>query len=240
MRPPDLPAAVARLIDPGAAIKTLHWGRNYLYVSRLETAAGPIEVVVKQFRHRALPDRLRRRLWGSKAAKSWRVARALLAAGLSTPEPVMLIESASETGPSFYLCRHLPDVIAARYLFRAANAGEEAERFPGVDFPAFVEALGRTARRLHDAGFWHRDLSGGNVLLRCGPDRRPTALYLVDLNRTRVGPPPSVSERLRDLSRLALFRPEHRDLLLASYWGEPATDHPICRGLYLAYHRGFR
>ena len=34
-----------------------------------------------------------------------------------------------------------------------------------------------------------------------------------------MGRPPSVSERLRDLSRLALFRPEHQELLLRSYWG---------------------
>src|SRR5436309_298602 len=240
-RPTDLAGAVARLTDPGAALKTLHWGRNYLYVSRLETAAGPLEVVVKQFRHRSLRDRLRRRLKGSKAAKSWRVANALLAAGLQTPEPVMLLESTSESGPAFYVCRHLPDVTEARYLFRAANSaimGEEAERFPEVDFPAFVEALGKTARRLHDAGFWHRDLSGGNLLLRFGPDRRPTDVYLLDLNRTRMGKPPGVSERLRDLSRLALFRPEHQELLLRSYWGSPATA--LQRSIYLSAHHGFR
>jgi tRNA A-37 threonylcarbamoyl transferase component Bud32 len=204
----------------------------------METAAGAVEVVVKQFRHRALRDRLKRRLRGSKAEKSWRVATALLAAGLSTPEPVLWVESADEAGPAFYVCRYLPGLTEARYLFRAANAGEEAERFPDVDFPAFAAALGRTARRLHDAGFWHRDLSGGNLLLRFGADRLPAEIHLVDLNRTRMGRPPSVSERLRDLSRLALFRPEHQELLLRGYWGgDPAAG--LRRGLYLAYHRGF-
>ena len=28
-----------RLTDAAAAVKTLHWGRNYLYVARMETAA---------------------------------------------------------------------------------------------------------------------------------------------------------------------------------------------------------
>ena len=193
-------------------------------------------MVVKQFRHGEARDRLRRRWAGSKAAKSWRVANALLAAGLQTPEPVMLLESVEESGPAFYVCRHLPEVTEARYLFRAAAAREEAERFPGIDFAAFVTALGRMARRFHDAGFWHRDLSGGNVLLRFGADGHPTDLYLVDLNRTRMGRPPSVSERLRDLSRLALFRPEHQELLLAGYWGaEPIQG----RRLYLGYQRAF-
>src|SRR5258706_3480741 len=90
LRPTDLPAAVERLIDPGSALKTLHWGRNYLYVSRLETAAGPLEAVVKQFRHRELRDRLRRRLAGSKAGKSWPIAHSLPSAGLQTPEPLTL------------------------------------------------------------------------------------------------------------------------------------------------------
>jgi len=205
-------------------------------VSRLETVAGPLEVVVKQFRHGEARDRLRRRWAGSKAAKSWRVANALLAAGLQTPEPVLLLESTEESGPAFYVCRHLPEVTEARYLFRAAAAREEAERYPGVDFAAFVTALGRMARRFHDAGFWHRDLSGGNVLLRFGADGHPSDLYLVDLNRTRMGRPPSVSERLRDLSRLALFRPEQQELLLAGYWG---TEPIQGRRLYLGYQRAF-
>jgi tRNA A-37 threonylcarbamoyl transferase component Bud32 len=237
LRPLDLAAAVHSLTDPASALRTLHWGRNYLYLARLETADGPLEVVVKQFRHHRLRDRLRRRWCGSKAAKSWRIAHAMLAAGLLTPEPVMRIESASADGPSFYVCRYLPDVTEARYLFRAANAGEP-ERFPEADFPAFIAELARTARRLHDAGFWHRDLSGGNVLLRFGADRRPAAVYLVDLNRARLGQPPRVSARLRDLSRLALFRREDRDLLLASYRGAPAP--PLHRTLYLAFHHGFR
>ena len=77
---------------------------------------------------------------------------ALLAAGLQTPEPLLLVESESEGGPAFYVCRHLTGVIEARYLLRAANAGREREDFPQVDYPRFLEELGRTARRLHDTG----------------------------------------------------------------------------------------
>ena len=235
--PADLPSTVSRLTDPAAAQKTLHWGRNYLYVSRIDTAAGPLDVVVKQFRDARLKDRLSRRWRGSKAAKSWRVAEALLAAGLQTPEPVMLIESAGAAGPSLYVCRYLEDVLEVRYLLRAANAGREQEDFPGVDVPRFLEALGRMARRLHDAGFWHRDFSSGNVLLRTDRAGAPTDLYLVDLNRTRMGKALTTSERLRDLSRMPIFRPEHQDRFLASYWDGKAEG--FRKTLYLAYHRGF-
>ena len=41
-RPSDLEGEVRRLADPGSALKTLHWGRNYLYLSRMEG----IDVVV--------------------------------------------------------------------------------------------------------------------------------------------------------------------------------------------------
>ena len=163
---PDLEHAIARLIDPGAATKTLHWGRNYLYLTRCETAAGPLDVVVKQFRIAGLRDRLRRRLGGSKAAKSWRIAQAMAAAGVATPEPLLLIESRCSTGPSFYVCRYVAGVVEARYPLRAANAGRLGELFPTIDLPRFLHQLGAFVRRLHDAGFWHRDLSSGNILVR--------------------------------------------------------------------------
>ncbi|HTQ81483.1 MAG TPA: lipopolysaccharide kinase InaA family protein, partial [Thermoanaerobaculia bacterium] len=226
-----------RVIDASAARKTLHWGRNYLYLAALETPRGPVDVVVKQFRRTRLRDRLRRR---SKAARSFTVARELAAAGIATPQPILVAESTDPAGPAFYLCRHLPGAIEARYLFRAANAQppELAESFPGVDFPAFVEALGRTARRLHDAGFWHRDLSGGNILLPEAEGRAPRNLYLLDLNRTRSGRRPTLSERCRDLCRLALFKPGDQDRLLAAYWGTEEV-RGLRRGLYLFYHRSF-
>lgn len=237
LRPADLAREVARVTDPAAALKTLHWGRNYLYVVRMDTVAGPVDAVVKQFRHASGKERVRRRLRGSKAEKSWRVAHALLAAGLLTPEPLLLLESESESGPAFFVCRQLTDVLEARYLLRAANVGREREEFPHVDYPRFLEELGRMARKLHDAGFWHRDLSSGNVLLRTGADGAPTALYLIDLNRTRMGRRLTTNERLRDLSRMPLFRPEDRERFLASYWkGEGGA---VRKMVYLSYHHGF-
>ena len=42
---------------------------------------------------------------------------------------------------------------------------------PERRLPGLRRGAGAEARRLHDAGFWHRDLSGGNVLLRFGAGR---------------------------------------------------------------------
>ena len=264
---PDLERAIARLIDPGAAKRTLHWGRNYLYLTSCDTAGGPVEVVVKQFRNGGLRDRLRRRLHGSKAAKSWRTAQAMAAAGIATPEPLLLIESRCPSGPSFYVCRYLAGGVEARFLLRAANAGREAELYPGVDLARFLRQLGAFIRRLHDAGFWHRDLSSGNVLVR-GLDRPMAAaaggaataaaggasraagaagrvpaeayeLSLVDLNRARQGRRLTVSQRARDLSRMNVLRADHRRLLLAGYWQRESGAPPLGRALYALYFRAF-
>ena len=72
LRPSDLAAAVRSLTDPAAALKTLHWGRNYLYLARLETAAGPVEVVVKQLRHRNLLRKRNRLLFPSAFLRNQR------------------------------------------------------------------------------------------------------------------------------------------------------------------------
>jgi len=242
-RPADLRGAVERLVDPGASERTLHWGRNVIYLARWPAPDGPLPVAVKQFHNHGARRRLRRALRGSKAAKSWRVARAMRAAGIRTPEPVALVESDRPDGPSYYASRCLDGLLEARYLLRAANAGTVGRDFPGADLPAFLAALGRTLRRLHDTGFWHRDVSAGNVLIRWRTGGEPPELHLLDLNRTRVGRPPTTSERTRDLARMTIFRPEHQRLLLAAYWGDGAPDPgavtPLRHRLYRLHHRGF-
>jgi hypothetical protein len=227
-----------RLLDPAVALRTLHWGRNYLYLARVEGREGPLEVVVKQFRE----PRWRLRIRGSKAARSFRAAQALAAAGFATPEPLLYAEPERGKGASIYVCRHLPDRLEARYLLRARNAGREREEFPEIDFEAFLTAAARLARRLHDAGFWHRDYSAGNLLMELAVDGgRPAAerceLALVDLNRCRVGRRVSLVERLRDLARLPLERAEDRARLLARYFAPEDSPSALARALYaLAFH----
>jgi hypothetical protein len=217
----DPAAEACRLLDPASALETLHWGRNYLYRARVETARGPLDVVVKQFRGSSWRERWRHRLGGEgKAAKSWRVAHALAAAGIATPEPLLLVEATAAGGPSLYVCRHLARRVEMRYLLRARNAGTERAAFPALDAAAVLETTARLARRLHDAGFWHRDFSVGNLLIEPGPTPEvPGEIALVDLNRCRVGSRVTLSERMRDLARLPLERADDRARLLAAYCG---------------------
>lgn len=240
LRGPALESEIRRLIDPAAATATIHWGRNYLYRATLESPAGRIEVVVKQFRNQGLRARLLRRWRGSKAERSFRAARDFQAAGLPTPSALLLVESARPDGPSFFVSRYLDGLVEARYILRAANRGREREEFPDVDFGAFLGASGKVLRRMHDAGFFHRDLSIGNLLVAvaASAERAGTDLYLVDLNRARRQRRLGLSQRTRDLCRLALFVPEHRELFLAGYWGEGHVSW-LRRACYLCYHHGF-
>ncbi len=236
----DVPAAeseVQRLIDPASATRSVHWGNNYLYEAQLQTTDGEVPVVVKGFRNQAPAERLRRRWRGSKAIRSWKTSLAMREAGLRVPAPVAVVESVRSDGPSYFICELVSDAIESRYVFRAVEAGTLEEEFPDVDLERFLAAVGRTLRRMHDADFWHRDVSVGNVLLVAGENRRRDEnILLLDLNRTRrrrLG----LSHRMRDLCRLPIDDPGLQETLLSGYWG----DSPVHgRWLYRAYRFGFR
>ncbi|MBZ0100966.1 MAG: lipopolysaccharide kinase InaA family protein [Thermoanaerobaculia bacterium] len=233
------PAAEARrLLDPAAALRTLHWGRNYLYVARLTGAPGAPEVVVKQFRGDSARERRRLARGAGKARRSWEMARALAAAGFVTPEPLLLVEPDRPGGVSLFVCRHLAGRIELRYPLRARNAGRDAAEYPQLDFAALIEAVAGLARRLHDAGFWHRDYSVGNLLLEPRGTRPGFgAIALVDLNRCRRPGRVSTLARLRDLCRLPLDLPEDRQRLLAAYFG--GSPPPLATAAYELMRRSF-
>ena len=216
-RPEDVIEEVMRLVDPTASIKTIHWGRNYIYAAEMKTPAGILPVVVKQFKNQGLKKRIERRLRGSKAERSWHVAKGLAGAGLGTPEPILWVESDRSEGPSFFVARLVTGAVEVRQFFRRLNDDPKAGEFPEVDEAAFLGRLGRLARSINDAGIVYRDLSMGNVLAvqRDGE----LDLYLVDFNRARMGRTPGVVRRTRDICRLPVLQSEHRAAFLEGYWG---------------------
>ena len=217
-RPDDVIAEIERLIDPASATATIHWGRNYLYTADMTTPRGVIPVVVKQFRNQGWRKKLDRRFRGSKASRSWRVAKELLRAGIETPEPIALVESDRLDGPSFFIARLLDDACEVRQFFRRLNHESDPGAFPEVEPLAFLEQLGRHARGIHDAGIIYRDLSMGNVLtISDGPEPE---LSVVDFNRARIHQSPGVFRRTRDICRQPVIEPEHRAAFLRGYWGE--------------------
>jgi len=216
-RPSDVVEEVARLVDPTASVETIHWGRNFIYAAEMQTPDGRHPVVVKQFNNQGLKKRVERRFKGSKAERSWRVAKELVRVGLATPEPMLWVESNELEGASFFVARFLEGAVEVRQFFRRLNEDPEAREFPEVDGEAFLGRLGRLARRINDAGILYHDLSMGNVLAVQADD--DLDLYLVDFNRARIGREPGVWRRTRDICRLPVLQRQHRAAFLEGYWG---------------------
>lgn len=234
----DFEETLRRLLDPGSGRRSVHWGRSYLYETSWRVAAQAAEtaVVVKQFRHDDLRARLRRRRRGTRARLSFRAARRLRRLGIPTPEPLLYAESNTIDGPAWYVCRLVPDALELRYVLRALNGGTAAEQFPGIHCPTLLRRVGALVSELHRHGVWFRDLTSGNVLL--SESTTDAELFLVDLNRARFRRRLSTSQRLRDLSRMPVLRPEDRAEYLTGY--RPGGLPRLQRFWFEACHHGFR
>ena len=211
--------AARSVLDPASAVRTVYWGRNYLYEAALETPEGLRPVVVKQFRNQGWRRRLDRRLRGSKATRAWRATKALIDAGFQTPELILLAESNEAEGSSYLVTALLEPAYEIRQFFRHLNGEADAGYFPDVDHLEFLRRLGALARALHDAGIWYRDLSLGNILAH-PKDSLELQLVLVDCNRARVGVRLGIWRRSRDICRLPVLEREHRQAFLTGYWGK--------------------
>ena len=207
-----LPEVARRLADPAVATATLHWGRNYIYRATLTADPASRPVAVKQFRDS------RGGRSAAKAAKSFARAREFAAAGIATPEPLLWAGS-DDGATAIFVTPALDGFTELRYLLRARNAGTDREGFPAFDVDAILGQVARLARRMHDAGFWHRDFSIGNLLIRPAAEAgAPPEIRLLDLNRARRLDAVPVAARMRDLCRLPLDRADDRERLLSTYF----------------------
>ena len=185
-------------------------GRHTVVDATLVRGDERVPVVVKKTRATA-----RQRLGVPKAVRSYEVARELVRRGLPTPEPLGVVLKREE---SWFVARRVDGALEVRawFMHRDDPAGVPQPAL-AYSFEDIVRALGRLARRLHEAGVFYRDFTDGNVLVTAGsagPD-----LWLVDLNRVRVGPAPlGTLSRLRDLARPGLNRAADRKLFLESYF----------------------
>lgn len=168
-----------------------------------------VPVVVKRIRRD-----FRQPEGNTRAERAVRIARHLLAHGIDTPEPFGFEVTAEE---SVLVVRKLEGAVQIRAFFlRRDDPTREA---PGVraSFEEVLTALGRFARRLHDAGVFFRDFTDGNVLVTEGESG--PRLWLVDLDRARIRKGPLLTfNRLRDLARPGLKRAEDRHFLLRAYY----------------------
>lgn len=192
-----------------AAEPVRHPGRHEVVEAVLVRDGVRLPVVVKKMPAGPFPGAGR-----TRADRSLEVAKELLARGIPTPEPLGVVHGAGE---SWYVARRLDGAAQVREWFlQRDDPGRGAPRFR-IPFEQVLAALGRLARKMHDAGVFFRDFSDGNILVT--REGAGFSIWLVDLTRVRLGSGPiSLWSRLRDLSRLGLNRPLDRKLLLSSYF----------------------
>jgi tRNA A-37 threonylcarbamoyl transferase component Bud32 len=205
------------------------------FPARHEVVAGilrqdgmEIPVVVKKakrsFRDRFVP---------SMAERSFATATALLARGLPTPEPFGIELVGQE---SWFVARRIEGAEQIRTWFLERD--DPARPDPALPFPfeSIVGELGRLARSMHDAGVFFRDFTDGNILV--SGDESGFRLWLVDLSRARLSSRPvPFWNRLRDLARPGLNRPEDIKLLLQSYFGRLDPPRSALLGVRLLRNR---
>jgi hypothetical protein len=191
-----------------------HPGRHEVLDAILARNGERIPVVVKK-----VPLDFRQRLTTPKAMRSLATARALLARGIATPEPLAAEVVGNE---SWYVARRIVDASQIRAWFLRRDDSSHAIPPLPFSFEEVVEALAKLARRMHDAGVFFRDFTDGNVLVTS--EEGKLRLWLVDLNRARVGDSPvSRPRRYRDLARPGLNRLEDINLFILSYFRPDPT-----------------
>ena len=183
-------------------VRVLAQGRHRNVLLETACQGKPIHLVVKAFgKQSAVGDALTR-VRGSKAERTWLAAVHLQAAGVGTPPPVGFFErwEGGRLVESYFLAEYCPDTSSFKdelvNLFRY-----EPEC---AHFMSLMETVARAVRRMHDAGFVHRDLGNQNILLRRKSASTWGDVVFIDLNRGRRRTALSLRERGYDLSRITL------------------------------------
>ena len=189
--------------------------RNLLYyVPGIQKYGLKDDIIIKKFILNRRYDKLRYHFIKSKAVRSLRIALIMQEINLLTPEPVAVIERRGKFNSlleSYYITRYIDFDYNMLDIVRDDN---HPLRKRVVDF---LPAIGRDARKMHDAGILHNDFHAGNILIK---DIESAPLfYYIDLNRARLKKNLSWKQRIGDFARLN-FNDEEKKLFLKHYTPE--------------------
>ena len=191
---------------------------------------GDDSVVVKQFTLPIAFNRVVYRWWRkSKAQRSYEYAMQLRALGVGSPEPLGFCDTGSlwQVGYCYYASR----TSKLRYNYHDAVNGKQ----PDEEY--VLCTLAKTVARMHEGGFWHKDLSGNNILWdRVDDEGNPLdvavyshqdykiAIELIDLNR--IGKV-SLVLGCANFQRIGMSE-KHQMLVAEAYAAERGFDAKEC------------
>jgi len=151
-------------------------------------------VIVKRYAVRGAFDRLKYRFVPSRALAEWTAGRALADAGVPTAVPIAMAErrEGDALQDAALVVPEIPDVLTLNeFAAKRIDVLPRAESLRAWLFDRVV----RVVRTMHAAGFVHRDLHGGNLLVTGDPNE--PRIFVVDLHSVR-GPGFQLSAERRD------------------------------------------
>ncbi|MEN8783731.1 MAG: lipopolysaccharide kinase InaA family protein [Akkermansiaceae bacterium] len=209
-----------RSAKEGVLAKRRHW----VVVRPIEVEGETKKVVVKAFgSQQGWKDRYDHKR-GSKAARSFRAAEFLKSHGVDTPAPVAYLErwEGRRLEESYYLSEYLSGLTSfKKALTDIYDEGQPCDRF--IDLLIKVSGV---MRKMHDAGFYHRDLGNQNIELTRTEDGEWDEVNIIDLNRGRIREELTAKERALDFARLSMPS-GFLEILVKIYWhdGAPKEFH---------------
>ena len=197
-------------------------GRHRVVVLDLEKNGKSLKVAVKAFgRQGCLKDFYDFRK-GSKAERSFKAGNFLKSRGVGTPQPIAYFDrwEGKHLLESFYLSDYVESLISFKDSLIQAYHEKADCRF----LVARLSHIASAIRRMHDVGFWHRDLGNQNMEFQVSSKGEWGEVQFIDLNRGRIREDLSAKERAQDFSRIRLPS-AFLNVLVRIYWkGNPPRE----------------
>ncbi|MBI3091848.1 MAG: hypothetical protein HYY96_14395 [Candidatus Tectomicrobia bacterium] len=139
----------------------------------------------------------------SHARREWRLMNTLLDRGVAVPTPIALGErwQGGMVRLSIMIMEWIPDSLSLHEFADGYRRGARAFASPAAH-RRFLEELGAFIASIHAAGFRHRDLHAGNILVQLKPAPR---FSLIDLHRASMTTCHNDAARIRALAQLNIF-----------------------------------
>lgn len=158
---------------------------------------------------------------GTKAARSYLAAAFLLRHGVGTPTPVAYFDRWEEGRlvESYYFSVYV-EILKS---FKEQLTQIYREDPDCAKLVSLLGHIGGSIRKMHDAGFCHRDLGNQNIELGIPEEEEWGQVLFIDLNRGRIRESLTMADRARDFSRIMLPS-AFLEVLVKIYWQGPPPE----------------